>query len=173
MTIDHLPPDSRWRIVRADGRMKTESGRFYRFARLASRLVGRPVTFSVALLVILVWLVLGPAFRFSDTWQITINTAAALITFLIVIPDPALAEPRHRRHPDQAERTDPRHPRRPQRHREPGRGGRNDHGGTATAVRAARGRSPRGLPQGQSPRWHAQCMNRNSRHDRRRKEAAC
>ena len=45
---------------------------------------GRPAAFSLAVGVILVWLVTGPLFRFSDTWQLVINTGTTIITFLMV-----------------------------------------------------------------------------------------
>ena len=53
-------------------------------AKRASRYAGRPSTFSLAVLVIAVWLVTGPLFGFSDTWQLVINTGTTIITFLMV-----------------------------------------------------------------------------------------
>ncbi len=53
-------------------------------AKTASRYAGRPATFSLAVLVILVWIVTGPLFGFSDTWQLVINTGTTIITFLMV-----------------------------------------------------------------------------------------
>ncbi len=57
---------------------------YARFAKGAARFCGRPRVFSVAVLVILVWLVTGPLFGFSDTWQLVINTGTTIITFLMV-----------------------------------------------------------------------------------------
>ena len=57
---------------------------FTRFARIASNITGRPITFILAVLVILGWAVLGPFFGFSDTWQLVINTGTTIITFLMV-----------------------------------------------------------------------------------------
>ncbi len=57
---------------------------FDRFARLFGRLSGRPVAFNIALAVILVWVISGPIFGFSDTWQLVINTATTIVTFLMV-----------------------------------------------------------------------------------------
>lgn len=57
---------------------------YSRFAKGASRYCGRPRTFTLAVLVILVWIVTGPAFGFSDTWQLVINTGTTIITFLMV-----------------------------------------------------------------------------------------
>ncbi len=60
------------------------NNRFDRFARLASHLSGRPLAFNIALLVILSWVITGPLFGFSDTWQLIINTATTIVTFLMV-----------------------------------------------------------------------------------------
>jgi len=57
---------------------------FLRFAKWASRVTGRPFSFTVAVGVIVTWLVTGPLFHFSDTWQLIINTATTIITFLMV-----------------------------------------------------------------------------------------
>jgi low affinity Fe/Cu permease len=57
---------------------------FERFARTASVLVGKPGAFFAAVTVVLVWLAVGPVFGFSDTWQLVINTATTIVTFLIV-----------------------------------------------------------------------------------------
>jgi low affinity Fe/Cu permease len=47
-------------------------------------MTGRPATFALALAVILVWAVTGPLFKFSDTWQLVINTGTTIVTFLMV-----------------------------------------------------------------------------------------
>ena len=47
-------------------------------------MAGRPLTFIAALGVIVAWLVSGPIFKFSDTWQLIINTSTTIITFLMV-----------------------------------------------------------------------------------------
>lgn len=60
------------------------NSRFDHFARLASRLAGRPLAFNIALIVILSWVITGPLFGFSDTWQLIINTATTIVTFLMV-----------------------------------------------------------------------------------------
>ncbi len=57
---------------------------YSRFAKSASRFCGRPRTFMLAVGVIVVWIVTGPLFRFSDTWQLVINTGTTIITFLMV-----------------------------------------------------------------------------------------
>jgi low affinity Fe/Cu permease len=63
--------------------MKTHSG-YSGFAAWASRVTGRPVVFLLAALLIVAWLVTGPIFGFSDTWQLVVNTATTVITFLMV-----------------------------------------------------------------------------------------
>lgn len=57
---------------------------FARFAKATARQSGHPVTFALAVLVILVWAVTGPLFHFSDTWQLVINTGTTIVTFLMV-----------------------------------------------------------------------------------------
>jgi low affinity Fe/Cu permease len=49
-----------------------------------ARVTGRPVTFAVAVGVIAIWIVTGPLFGYSDTWQLVINTGTTIITFLMV-----------------------------------------------------------------------------------------
>jgi low affinity Fe/Cu permease len=58
--------------------------RFTRFAKSTAYVTGRPATFFIALLVVAVWGVTGPFFRFSDTWQLVINTGTTIVTFLMV-----------------------------------------------------------------------------------------
>src|ERR1041384_4697455 len=60
------------------------SDAFRDLAHRSSTLLGSAWAFCVAVLVIIVWLVTGPAFHFSDTWQLIINTATTVITFLMV-----------------------------------------------------------------------------------------
>ena len=57
---------------------------FTRAAVVTSRSAGRPSAFIMASCVILAWLVSGPLFGFSDTWQLVINTGTTIITFLMV-----------------------------------------------------------------------------------------
>ncbi len=58
--------------------------RFEHFAQWAARHSGRPVTFALAIAIIVVWLVTGPIFGWSDTWQLIINTGTTIVTFLMV-----------------------------------------------------------------------------------------
>jgi low affinity Fe/Cu permease len=57
---------------------------FPRFARNCVRVTGHPVAFGVAVATIVVWAVTGPVFRFSDSWQLVINTGTTIVTFLMV-----------------------------------------------------------------------------------------
>lgn len=57
------------------------------FAGIATAIAhqsGRPITFLLAALIIIVWAVTGPIFHYSDTWQLIINTGTTIITFLMV-----------------------------------------------------------------------------------------
>ena len=60
------------------------SDAFRIFARRSSVMLGSAWAFAGAVLVIGVWLTTGPTFHFSDTWQLIINTATTIITFLMV-----------------------------------------------------------------------------------------
>ncbi len=57
---------------------------FRKFSINCSNAVGSSWTFLLALLVIIAWLVTGPLFHYSDTWQLLINTGTTIITFLMV-----------------------------------------------------------------------------------------
>src|SRR5262245_15632090 len=57
---------------------------FRKFAVKVAALSGSPVTFIVAIAVIVVWALLGPIFNYSDSWQLIINTGTTIITFLMV-----------------------------------------------------------------------------------------
>src|SRR5678815_3753207 len=57
---------------------------FTRTAKAASRASGRPMTFMIAVAIILIWAISGPLFFFSYTWQLVINTGTTIITFLMV-----------------------------------------------------------------------------------------
>lgn len=63
---------------------RKKSAWFTRAAKWASRAAGRPLTFMIAIGIILIWLISGPIFDFSDTWQLIINTGTTIITFLMV-----------------------------------------------------------------------------------------
>lgn len=57
---------------------------FTTFAKITSRATGRPSAFVLAGAIIVVWVVTGPLFHFSDTWQLVINTGTTIVTFLMV-----------------------------------------------------------------------------------------
>lgn len=57
---------------------------FRRFSNATSAAVGSSWAFIIAVLVIVVWAITGPLFRFSDTWQLVINTGTTIVTFLMV-----------------------------------------------------------------------------------------
>lgn len=61
-----------------------KQGLFTRMAMAVSKAAGEPVTFAIALLVVIVWAASGPIFGFGDTWQLVINTSTIIITFLMV-----------------------------------------------------------------------------------------
>jgi len=57
---------------------------FARFAQATARWTGNPLAFLLAVLVVLAWVVTGPIFHYSDTWQLVINTGTTIVTFLMV-----------------------------------------------------------------------------------------
>jgi low affinity Fe/Cu permease len=57
---------------------------FSRFAQATALWAGHPTAFLLALTVIAVWIVTGPIFNYSDTWQLVINTGTTIVTFLMV-----------------------------------------------------------------------------------------
>ncbi len=57
---------------------------FADLARKASGWLGTPAAFALACGTVVVWLVTGPLFGFSDTWQLIINTGTTIVTFLMV-----------------------------------------------------------------------------------------
>ena len=61
-----------------------ETSWYSHFAKSTARFVGRPKIFVIAFAVVVVWAISGPLFGFSDTWQLVINTATTIVTFLMV-----------------------------------------------------------------------------------------
>jgi len=57
---------------------------FTRIASAIAFLAGKPLAFVLALLIIFVWGVTGPLFKWSDTWQLVVNTGTTIVTFLMV-----------------------------------------------------------------------------------------
>ena len=60
------------------------SDRFSRFANAVSWAAGKPLVFVLALTFILAWAITGPLFGFSQEWQLVVNTATTIVTFLMV-----------------------------------------------------------------------------------------
>jgi len=63
--------------------MKNQSW-FTRFAKNTAQLSGHPVVFALAAGSIVTWLITGPIFGFSETWQLIVNTGTTIVTFLMV-----------------------------------------------------------------------------------------
>jgi len=66
--------------------MRPTKSRFWftQLAKSTSRATGRPLAFTVAVGLIVIWLLTGPLFGFSDTWQLVINTGTTIVTFMMV-----------------------------------------------------------------------------------------
>ena len=64
--------------------MSHHGSRFDRFSKAIAYVAGHSVAFAAAVALIGLWLVCGPLFGFSDTWQLVINTATTIVTFLMV-----------------------------------------------------------------------------------------
>src|SRR3954471_18915188 len=58
--------------------------RFENLSKVITQFTGSTTAFGLALGVVIVWILLGPVFRFSDTWQLVINTGTTVVTFLMV-----------------------------------------------------------------------------------------
>jgi low affinity Fe/Cu permease len=63
---------------------KNKSDWFEKFATTATKATGSNYAFIIACLAIVVWIITGPMFGYSDTWQLVINTATTIVTFLMV-----------------------------------------------------------------------------------------
>jgi low affinity Fe/Cu permease len=83
LDLRRLMPGAGKRTARRYG-MVGRSGAFQRFARAGARMTGHPLAFGLAVAAIVAWGLTGPLFGFSDTWQLIINTATTVITFLMV-----------------------------------------------------------------------------------------
>jgi low affinity Fe/Cu permease len=57
---------------------------FTKFAQATALWTGQPVAFMLAMTVVIVWIVTGPIFGYSDSWQLVINTGTTIVTFLMV-----------------------------------------------------------------------------------------
>src|SRR2546425_2356761 len=88
---NHEPANHESRITNQESRivggpMRPTKSRtwFTRLTKWTAHVAGRPTTFFLAAAVIVVWAITGPYFGFSDTWQLVINTATTIVTFLMV-----------------------------------------------------------------------------------------
>ncbi|HEY7165348.1 MAG TPA: low affinity iron permease family protein [Candidatus Binatia bacterium] len=54
------------------------------FSKWTARASGKPATFALACLIVIIWAATGPMFNYSDTWQLVINTGTTIVTFLMV-----------------------------------------------------------------------------------------
>src|SRR3954469_5200016 len=63
---------------------KKTSNVFERISHYCSRFTGSTAAFIIAVLIVIAWLCLGPVFKYSDTWQLVINTGTTIVTFLMV-----------------------------------------------------------------------------------------
>jgi low affinity Fe/Cu permease len=80
MTQTHSAQESHGNHARAAGL----TARFSQFAQQTAIWTGHPWAFLLAVAVIVVWIVTGPLFHYSDTWQLVINTGTTIVTFLMV-----------------------------------------------------------------------------------------
>jgi len=67
-----------------NGAMHGLSEWFARLAQATAYWSGQPTIFLLALAVVIVWVITGPVFNYSDTWQLVINTGTTIVTFLMV-----------------------------------------------------------------------------------------
>lgn len=80
----HKKKDILENLVAAQKKKQSLSLFFSLFAKTVADMVGNAYAFLTATLLIVVWLISGPYFHYSDTWQLIINTGTTIITFLIV-----------------------------------------------------------------------------------------
>ena len=67
-----------------DAKKKSLVDFFNRFSASVTKVTGGVYAFITAIVIVLVWAVTGPVFKFSDTWQLVINTGTTIVTFLMV-----------------------------------------------------------------------------------------
>ncbi|MEO5947905.1 MAG: low affinity iron permease family protein [Chitinophagaceae bacterium] len=64
--------------------MKKITSSFEKFSAKVTKITGKPISFLLAIFIVIVWGITGPIFNYSDTWQLVINTGTTIITFLMV-----------------------------------------------------------------------------------------
>src|SRR4051794_14091498 len=79
----HSYPGANGVAASGDNAARCREG-FRKFAQSAANAMGSPSAFFVSCVLLLVWAATGPVFHFSDTWQLIINTATTIVTFLMV-----------------------------------------------------------------------------------------
>lgn len=84
LTINRLLETGKHIVARLNEIKNNWNANFDHFCKWVSHLSGQPIAFNVALIVIVFWVLSGPLFGFSDTWQLIINTGTTIITFLMV-----------------------------------------------------------------------------------------
>ena len=78
------PSSKRTSPAREDGHGNAVSRFFDHFAAHVTKWAGSPVAFGAALIAVVAWGLSGPAFGYSETWQLVINTGTTIVTFLMV-----------------------------------------------------------------------------------------
>ena len=78
------PSSKRTSPAREDGHGNAVSRFFNHFAAHVTKWAGSPVAFGAALIAVVAWGLSGPAFGYSETWQLVINTGTTIVTFLMV-----------------------------------------------------------------------------------------
>lgn len=78
-----LPDDLFFSISKMTKQKNNKSG-FEKISSVVTKATGSTAAFIIAFSVIIAWLVSGPFFKFSDTWQLVINTGTTIVTFLMV-----------------------------------------------------------------------------------------
>ncbi len=76
--VRHIVPDIEEPLV------KPSKDSFHRVSQVVSTKLGSPVAFLLAVILVVAWLLTGPIFNYSDTWQLVINTTTTIVTFLMV-----------------------------------------------------------------------------------------
>jgi low affinity Fe/Cu permease len=80
--MDHKP--AHHEIHLRPGASPTLAAHFAKFAQATALWTGHPLAFLLAMAVVFIWIVTGPIFHYSDTWQLVINTGTTIVTFLMV-----------------------------------------------------------------------------------------
>ena len=87
-TIETPPKHPRVKIIRQviaePEPISPKHDAFHHVSQVISTKLGSPFAFAAALLLIIVWILTGPIFNFSNTWQLVINTCTTIVTFLMV-----------------------------------------------------------------------------------------